>query len=224
MDKVKALAKEKLKEFEGSLNEVHQDSKGIDTIGSGMALRSPATKNAFANLGYDTEKIRTGETSVPQKDLDSAMDKVLNEKYDLLNNIKERSFPQKNLNEQQQAALLSMVYNSPELLGPNIRQYLNEDKDVDVMREIVLNSNKDKSPGVLFRRLQEAELYGGDMGFSDMLSTMSEQEKNYIFNTLNETKNEQQKQKMIEKYPQFAPSYVPTEAPKFNKVLKLFKG
>jgi hypothetical protein len=87
LDKVKALAKEKLKEFEGSLDTVHQDSKGIDTIGSGMALRSPATKEAFDDLGYDTEKIRSGETSVPQQDLDSAMDNVLNKKYELLNRI-----------------------------------------------------------------------------------------------------------------------------------------
>lgn len=224
MDKVKSLAKQKLKEFEGDSDEVYQDSKGIDTVGAGLALRSPTSKSAFSDLGYNVDDIKSGQVSVPREDLDSAMDNVLTQKYDLLNNIKEQSFPKKNLNDEQQAALLSLVFNSPELLGPNLRQYLNEDKDVDVMREIVLNSNKEGKPGVLFRRLQEAELYGGQKGFDDMLSTMSEQEKNIVFNTLNQTKNEQQKQKMMGKYPQFAPSYVPKEALNFYKIPKLFKG
>lgn len=217
---VDKLLKSHLDDVEGYSSTTYKDQKGIPTVGAGISLRSPSSKKAFEEMGVDPNVDEMDKFT-----LDEAQQNIFDQKRELLGNIKQKYFPEKQLNEAQEASLLSLTYNSPELIGPNLRQYLNEGKDLDVMREIVLGSNKEKSPGLLVRRLKEAELYGGPLDFQNLLKVLSPEEKANIYNMLQKLEDPQHKQKVLERYQQFAPDYkAPMEPVKFMNLNKLIKG
>lgn len=216
----KELAKRYLKMFEGNESDVYQDSKGIDTVGPGLALRSPATASAFKKQGINVEDVRSGKKLKP-KVLDKALDDVLSQKEEIVNTMQKTSFPSGQLNDAKKAALLSLAYNSPQLIGSSLRKKLDANDDLGAMEEIALRTNKEKSPGVLYRRLQEAELFGGPLDFNQMVQGLSEEEKNLVFNTLNETKDPQRKAEIMKRFPQFSPSFQDTnDFLKLNSLLK----
>jgi GH24 family phage-related lysozyme (muramidase) len=222
---VNTYLKNHLQEVEGHSDEVYDDQKGIPTVGRGISLRSPSSQESLLRLGYDPDSVQRGEVSLSNEELDQVENDIINQKRDYLNTIKSQSFPQKEFNEAQEAAMLSLMYNSPQLVGPKLRQFLNEGKDLDVMREIVLNSNRENSPGLQLRRIKEAELYGGPLDFQNMLKTMTPQEKAQVYQLLNKIDNEEQRNSVLEKYGQFNPDYQPPmEKPKFGKIANIFKG
>lgn len=217
---VNKLLESHLNEFEGFSPEVYKDQKGIDTVGTGISLRSPSSSKAMEELD-----IVPKENTFKEEDLERIKNNVIEQKKELLNRIKSQSFPQKELKENQEAALLSLAYNSPQLLGPNLRQRLNENDDLGAMREILLNSNKENSPGLQLRRVKEAELYGGPLDFQQLIKTLKPEEKKQVFEQLNMIENEEQKKSVLDKYSQFNPEYKrPLEAPTFYKLPNLFKG
>lgn len=214
-----------LNEVEGYSSEVYDDEKGNPTVGTGINLRSPASEKAMDELGIIKKSAEESNIPLDDSDLDKIKTNIVGQKRDLLNNIKSQNFPNKDLNEAQEAALMSLTYNSPQLIGPNLRQHLNDNNDLDAMREILLNSNKDNSPGVQLRRLKETELYGGPQDFQNLIKTLSDEDKNRIYNSLNSIKNEEQKNHALEKYSQFSPSYkAPAEPLQFYKINKMLKG
>lgn len=215
----KSLAKRFLDDVEGYSSDVYQDYKNIPTVGSGLSLRSPATVKALTEMGKEVADVN----SLSDKDLSKVQDKVLNEKSKLISNLQKTDFPNANLNEAQKAALISLAYNSPQLLGPELRKNLNANDELETLKEIAIRSNKENKPGVAFRRLQEAELFGGPLGFQQMVDSMSEQDKNIINNTLNQTSNEERRMEMLNKYPQFSPSYQESENKRFSNIFKIGK-
>lgn len=215
----KSLAKRFLDAVEGYSPDVYQDYKNIPTVGSGLSLRSPATVKALNEMGKEVADV----SSLSDKDLSKVQDKVLNEKSKLIDNLQKTDFPEAKLNPAQKAALISLAYNSPQLLGPELRKNLNSNDELETLKEIALRSNKENKPGVAFRRLQEAELFGGPMGFQQMVDSMSDQDKNIINNTLNQTNNEERRMEMLEKYPHFSPSYQESENKRFSNIFKIGK-
>ncbi len=217
------LAKRLLAEVEGESPEVYQDSKNIPTVGKGISLRSVASQDVLKSLGYNPEKVKKGQKSVKAKDLAKAEDMILSQKEKLLDNMQSSSFPNAQLNDAQRAALLSLAYNSPKLIGSNLRESLNKGDEIEAMKEIALRSNKDKMPGVSYRRLKEAEMFGGPLGFQQMIDSMSEEEKNLINNSLRDTEDPQRRQMMLDKYPQFSPAYEEPIQKRFNNLFKVGK-
>ncbi len=214
-----------LSDVEGNSDQVYQDHKGIPTIGTGVNLKSPSAQKSILNLGYEPQKVQTGEAQLSPDELNKVHADSLNDIRNVFETIKSQSFPKKELNEAQEAALLSMTYNSPKLLGPSLRQHLNNNQDLDVMREMVLNSNKDNVPGVQLRRIKEAELYGGPLDFQQMIKTLKPEEKKQIYELLTKIDNDEQRGQVIAKYGQFNPDYqAPLEKPAFHKLANLFKG
>lgn len=219
----KDLAKRLLTEVEGESSEVYQDSKNIPTVGKGISLRSAASQDVLKSLGYNPEKVKRGQKSVKAKDLAKAEDMILSQKEKLLDNMQSSSFPDAKLNDAQRAALLSLAYNSPKLIGSNLRESLNKGDEIEAMKEIALRSNKDKMPGVTYRRLREAEMFGGPLGFQQMIDSMSEEEKNLINNSLRDAQDPQRKQMFLDKYPQFSPAYEEPIQKRFNNLFKVGK-
>lgn len=218
---VDRLLNSHLDEFEGYSSEVYEDQKGIPTVGTGINLRGPATGKAMSDLGITNET----DESFKQEDLSLIKNNIINQKKDFLNNVKSQSFPNKELKENQEAALLSLAYNSPALIGANLRQRLNENDDLGVMKEILLNSNRENSPGLQFRRVKEAEMYGGPLDFQQLIKSMSPEEKKQVFDQLSKIENDEQKNTVLQKYSQFDPNYKrPLEKPPFFKMGNLLKG
>src|SRR6185503_4717253 len=213
---VDRLLETHLKDVEGYSPEVYADQKGIPTVGTGINLRSPSSAKAMDDLGIVQKNAQEAQELLGEDDLERIKTNVIGQKKDLLNTIKSQSFPQKELKENQEAALLSLAYNSPQLIGPNLRQRLNENDDLGAMREIILNSNKENSPGLQLRRIKEAELYGGPLDFQQLLKAMSPEEKKQVFDQLNQIENETQRNEVLQKYAQFDPNYKrPLEKPQF---------
>lgn len=224
-DIVNKYLKTHLDDVEGNRSEVYEDQKGIPTIGAGINLRSPQAQKSLINMGHAPEAIQSGEIQLKPEELNKIQEESLSEKKRMFDVIKSQSFPQKELNEAQEASLLSLMYNSPKLVGPNMRQHLNEGRDLDVMREMVLNSNQEQSPGLQLRRIKEAELYGGPLDFQQMLQTLKPEEKKQVFELLNKINNDEQKTQVLQKYSQFDPDYKrPDDKPKFFKLANILKG
>lgn len=224
-DIVKKYLKTHLSDVEGYSPDVYQDQKGVDTVGEGISLRSPATGKSLLNLGYSPDQIKSGEVQLNEDELQKTQDDILQQKRDQFSNIKSQSFPDKQFNEAQEAAMLSLMYNSPQLVGPNIRQRLNENDDLGAMKEILLNSNKEQSPGLQLRRVKEAELYGGPLDFQQLIKTLKPEEKKQVFDMLNKLDNEEHRKGALEKYKQFNPEEKrELDKPQFFKLNKLLKG
>lgn len=222
---VDRLLQSHLDDVEGYSSEVYNDQKGIPTIGNGINLRSPSSSKAMNDLGIVQNTDEKSNPTFNEEDLARIKTNVIGQKKELFNTIKSQSFPQKELKENQEAALLSLAYNSPQLIGPNIRQKLNDNDDLGTMKEILLNSNKENSPGLQLRRVKEAELYGGPLDFQQLLKTLTPQEKQQVFDHLNNIENDAQKTEVLQKYAQFNPDYKrPLEKPQFFKMGNLLKG
>jgi GH24 family phage-related lysozyme (muramidase) len=216
---VNKYLKTHLSDVEGYSDEVYDDHKGIPTVGTGVNLNSPTTQKSLLNLGYEPARVTSGEIQLSPEELDRIHDDHINETKNIFNTIKSQSFPQKNLNEAQEAAMLSLMYNSPKLVGPSLRQHLNNNDDLSVMKEIVLNSNRENNPGLQLRRIKEAELYGGPLDFQQMLKTLTPEQKKQVYDSISQIKNEEQRLQALEKYAQFDPEYKsPLEKPKFYKI------
>lgn len=221
---VDRLLQDHLNDVEGYSSDVYDDQKGIPTVGGGINLRSPSSTKAMDDLGIKSSDEESKQL-FGDDDLERIKNNVIGQKKELLGSIQSQSFPNKQLKENQEAALLSLAYNSPQLLGPNLRQRLNENDDLGAMKEIILNSNKENSPGLQLRRIKEAELYGGPLDFQQMIKTLSPDEKKQVFDHLNNIENEEQRNTVLQKYAQFDPNYKrPLEKPQFFKMGNLLKG
>jgi hypothetical protein len=93
------------------------------------------------------------------------------------------------------------MYNSPELIGPNMKKYLETGDKEAATREIILNSNKDKLGGIAKRRLEEAQMFAGDK-FSEIMRSLAPHEKNQIQSQIQSIKNPHERKRVFEKLKQ----------------------
>ena len=140
-----------LASYEKFVPKMYKDSEGHDTFGYGFKA-TPENLGIANMLGYSQDRL-TNE-GMSEEDA-KKMKRMLIDKYDQrLNKDLEGVF--ETLPANKKAALASMYYNSPALIGPNLKQYVANNDDLGLAKEIVTNSNKNNSPGLLRRRLDEA--------------------------------------------------------------------
>ena len=139
MGKYREALKPFLKEVEGYSSTIYPDAKGNPTVGYGFNLNSPEVVSTLNAHGYDLEKIQ--KEGLPEEVADKIKDSILDREE---NSFKNSITPEKfeSLSDNEKSALMSMQYNSPGLIGPNMRGYLGADDKINVAREILLNSNK----------------------------------------------------------------------------------
>ena len=207
-----------LKEQEGYSPDVYADTEGNPTVGFGANLNSPEVDQYLSEMGKDKERILSGEESLDPTESDQLKDMQLQDKQQFLEAVKKRDFPQAQIEPNEQDALLSMAYNSPQLIGPNMRKLLNENRKEDVSKEILLRSNRDKTPGIQKRRLEESRMYSGP-NFENIVKTLKPEEIHEIRNIINNIKNVNEREKVLQEYP-FLNEIVPYRP--FNKVFKKY--
>lgn len=147
-----------LDEFEGCRDEVYNDQRNNPTVGYGFNLNSGDTVGLLRLHGYDPEALKSKKAKLNQDDAKIIRRSILSKKAD---NLKKMVGPDiyDTLDTNKRAGLLSMMYNAPALIGPNlIRGLSSEDNDLSLLNEVISNSNKRKDAGVLYRRLREAEM------------------------------------------------------------------
>jgi GH24 family phage-related lysozyme (muramidase) len=203
------MATEALAKFEGYDSGVYKDIKGIDTAGFGFNLDAPETRGILAASGYDPEDIRSGKVIL---DKDQAID-IKKQLIDINQRAIEKEFGDYGLSDNEIAALTSLRYNSPKLIGPNLTKYIQSGDKESAAREILVRSNKEKNAGLAKRRLEEAELFTG--GKLPELNIAESEELRNIFKDRPDTLD---KRKLLAQYPFLNPSTTPPSGYPYFKI------
>lgn len=190
------MPKKYIEEFEGRSPTMYKDERGVPTIGSGASLNSPDTAAMLKEMGVARPSLMAGSplTEEQMADLEA---KKIQEKRALLSRIKEKDFPEFQATPEQQEVLESLVYNNPQLLGPNLRGHLKAGNIEAAAKEILLRSNKARSPGLQRRRIKEAE---GFLGKPLQEMALSPEEKMHVWDILSEIENPNTRDQTLGQY------------------------
>ncbi len=199
-DNTRAILYPFLEELESTHLSSYPDEKGNITIGTGFNVDAPGAERHLKVLNLDKNKIKAGEQQIDEPTARRLLDMKLHETENLFKH-EQKNFPATELNPAQKAALISMMYNNPSLMGPELREHINQNDTEKVVREILLRSNKEKSPGIQKRRLREAELYADPVVFNNTLKNMSEDELDQIRSTLDKMDNREEYTRLQALYP-----------------------
>jgi GH24 family phage-related lysozyme (muramidase) len=177
----------------------YEDSKGVPTVGHGFNLDDEENQGIMKMHGIDPAEVKAGKRGLASEETEAIRDSILARKEQLVRGKMGSDFFDL-LPPNKKAALMSMGYQSLNNLGPNLRNRMAQGDEIGAIREMILNTNADADPGILKRRLKEAELYGGPLDFSGTFKTLSSEEKQKIVEIINKTQNEHTKKELIEKY------------------------
>ena len=199
------------------------DENDNPTVGSGLNLRSPATATKVQLLtGIDPNDLAAGTASLTPEQSDLVRKSIYEDKKAHFDSMKDEDFPSANFNPAQHAALMDMMYENHNLVGPQMKDRLNNNDTPGVIKEMLLNSNASDSPGEQKRRLDQAQTYGGPVDFNMTLKNMSPDERNQIRDTLNKMDNPNELNKVYQKYPLLHPASENQPEPvKFYRINKL---
>lgn len=103
---------EDIKRNEGYRDTMYYDTEGIPTIGYGFNLQRPDAREKITSLGYDFDKVLSGEQRLREEDSEKLLDSVLDE----IEGIVESRYPSFNeYPEDLKSVLVDLTYN----MGPN---------------------------------------------------------------------------------------------------------
>lgn len=213
--------KELLDKHEGNRPDVYLDGNNNPTIGRGLNLNSPVVKTYFQGNGLDPAAIASGQTKPTPQDLEGAYNYVVGAKNKEFDNIQKNALGGVQLDPSKEAALKSLYFNSPALIGPNLRTAVAQGDDNAATKEILLGSNKDQSPGVLKRRLDEAKYYAQDK-FPDVISSMSPDELGKMQGIMAQMPDSADKRQLLNENPFLKPTY--QSQPMFNSIRQTMAG
>jgi GH24 family phage-related lysozyme (muramidase) len=189
------------KRFEGYSEEVYPDEKGIPTVGSGINLNSPEVSEILNDMGYDVEAIKRGVLQLSPSELEEISKIQDQEKRRYLQTIQKKDFPNYKPTENELNALMLLMSNSPQLIGPNLRDKLNKNDRFGAFDEIINRSNKYKTPGVQYRRMQEASEFAGEKT-PEYFQRLPTSQIDEMRNILEQTENPGHLEDMKKKFPQ----------------------
>lgn len=208
-----------IKKVEGYKEEPYDDIMGNPTIGTGLNLNDSEVQGLMQIRGIDPEHVKSGQRKMANDELGDIHKQYVDKRERLVRD-KVGGDVYDTLKPNERAALMSMGYQSLNNIGPNLSGHIASGDPIGAMREILLNTNKEQNPGILKRRFEEAELYGGPLDFTSVFKTMTPEEKKMLLDTFGKLENDNVKQEVIGKYG----SYLGTPQPsQFNKLKKLFK-
>jgi GH24 family phage-related lysozyme (muramidase) len=183
------ILKQFIERLEGREVTVYKDENGIPTVGIGSNLKSPEVPAILRRMGLNPKKILSGKQQLSQKQIDYLYMRQMAEKELYFIKIAQKDFPSADIKLNERRALLSLMFNSPALIGPRMRKFLEENNDEKVVHEIILNSNRSKSPGLQKRRIEEAKQYSGHK-FKYYFNKLSKEEKKQVYNIYPGLENE----------------------------------
>lgn len=190
-----------LKEQEGYSPDVYNDIRGNPTVGIGTNLKSPEVPKMLENMGISHDDVVRGDRQLTSEESQELMRQQVADKAKLFSALQQSSFPNAQIADNEKSALMSMYTNSPKLIGPNIQRYLDGNMKNEVVKEMMLRSNKHKDPGIESRRIREAELYAGPELFQNVVNTLSDDEKTQIREIVKGIKNPHERIRVMEQYP-----------------------
>ena len=144
---------------EGFRDSVYDDSLGRRTIGYGFNLDEPTNRQLALNVlnisDKEFEAIRNGDRGISSREARTLFEASVGQAERLIEN----RFGDLGLRANQRLALVSLAYNHPNLIGPNLTRFVNEGDWASATREIRERSNAYKLDGIAARRNREADLF-----------------------------------------------------------------
>ena len=101
-----------------------KSDNGDPTIGTGLSLKDPTVIKELTNLGYDIEKLMTGEETITREVNNIVMMKMLDDKLQMVKNITGIDDLTSNKNAYLAVALVKLAYNSSTWIGPRFQEAL----------------------------------------------------------------------------------------------------
>lgn len=190
-----------IKDVEGVREDAYTDTVGKPTVGVGFNLEDPDVRGIMSLGGIDPDAVARGERSLAPDEISQIKQSYFQKREPMIRNQVGGDLYD-NLDDNKKASILSMGYQSLNNIGPNLRKHIAGDDNIGAIREIVLNTNKMKDPGIQTRRLKEAEMFGGEQ-FPQAFETFSDEEKKQVLDILSQIQNEHTKKEMLDKYNQF---------------------
>lgn len=146
---------------EGWRESVYRDSRNLRTVGYGFNLEEPTNrglyKQALGKTDADFNSLRDGKTALTKREGRILFEAAAGAAERLISN----KFSDVDLKGYERLALISLAYNHPALIGPNLTKHIKAGDKKAVMDEIIHRSNLHKSKGIANRRELEAAMFSG---------------------------------------------------------------
>ena len=161
---------------EGWREKTYRDSRGLRTVGYGFNLEEPTNreiyKRALQKTDQDFDNLRDGKSKLTDREGRVLFEASAGAAERLISS----KFSDIDLKGYERLALVSLAYNHPALIGPNLTKHVRAGDKEAVVDEIVNRSNLHKIPGIANRRVAESEMFTGghkdeqsDWSISDLL-------------------------------------------------------
>lgn len=135
--------------------------KGFATVGVGFNMERKDAQSVFKNvlgLGPDQfNKVKNGEVPLSPDQIRRLFDFTIQEAEQHV----ARRLDDAPITEQQRIALVSMAFNNPELVGPNLSRMVKNGRFEEAKKEILYKSNLRRHRGLARRRYMEALMFSG---------------------------------------------------------------
>lgn len=209
-----------IKNVEGYKDTPYDDHNGNPTVGTGLNLDDEDVQHLMKIRNINPDEVKNGTRKLASEEMGDIQNSYMDKREKMVRDKMGNDLFD-TLQPHEKAAVMSMGYQSLNNLGPNLNQAIAGGDKIGAMREMILNTNKEQDPGILRRRLQEAETYGGPLDFNSTFKTFTPEEKTAVTSMINKLKNENVKQEMLNKYG----SYLGQSQPQaFDKIQKLLKS
>ncbi len=158
-----------LKDHEDSRKVAYDDATGLPvtftpprgnvTVGVGFNMDAVGARDLFARAlpGRKFDDVRQGKASLNEEEQRRLFELTSADAEDIVN----RRLKGVILTEHQRLALVSLAFNLPSLIGPNLIMFVSEGRLDEARDEILFHSNKRKSAGLASRRFKEAAMFVG---------------------------------------------------------------
>lgn len=185
-----------LAQLEGHREDVYKDSKGVPTAGYGFNLKDKEVQRAIASQGLDPELVQRGEQSLDEDTSKNIKDIIIRNKEKLLKSVVDKDIFD-NMKPNEKAALMSTAYNSITPFTPVNAQRLAQGDKVGFVKDLLSYADQ---PGVLYRRLKDAQLFADPVEFSGAFKIMSPEERKKYLDMLNKVQNPNTKKQYLEEF------------------------
>ena len=146
---------------EGWRDKTYRDTRNLRTVGYGFNLEEPTNrdlyKQALGKTDQDFNDLRDGKTTLDKREGRILFEAAAGSAERLISS----KFDDVDLKGYERLALISLAYNHPKLIGPNLTRHIKAGDKQAAMDEIKFRSNLHKSKGIANRRELEAQMFSG---------------------------------------------------------------
>lgn len=153
--------------------------KGYITVGIGFNMDRPDARKVFktaTGMGDDGfNAVYSGKQALDDSQVRRLFDHTIQESENIVSKKFGNGLP-----EHRRMALVSMAFNGPALLGPNITKMITGGDYHGATNAILYHSNARKNKGLAARRYQEAALFVGPADAGRLLPSYKDYMKDYV--------------------------------------------